>query len=75
MMQHHRVPGAVRPLAGEDWRPRAACRVTDRELLFPVSDSGKCLAQRPRRKRSARSGANAWRSPSGHGRTTECGMA
>jgi WhiB family redox-sensing transcriptional regulator len=35
----------VRPVAGRDWRLWAACRFTDPELFFPVSNSGQSLNQ------------------------------
>jgi len=32
------------PLAGADWRHRAACRAADPEIFFPVAESGPALA-------------------------------
>jgi WhiB family redox-sensing transcriptional regulator len=43
--QEHGAFAAARPLAGEDWRSRAACRFLDPELFFPISDFGEGLEQ------------------------------
>ena len=45
MKRYQEASAAARSADGQDWRAQAACRFTDPDLFFPVSDSGPSLEQ------------------------------